>query len=361
MAGEMERQLLVSGAGSGGTNNLIASLRERDTAGLFIVGYHTDRFILMKSPADRNYVMPPTTHPRFADTLRRIVEKERIDLIIPTQDVDVLALVRCEGAIAARVFLPSPSTIELCQDKYELTTFLRARNVPAPETYPVASLDEIDASFARLGSPSRVWCRIRVGSGSRGAIPVGSVEQARSWITYWQQMRGVPVSSFTLSEYLPGRDFLCQSIWKDGTLILARTFERLSYFDGSNRASGVSSFSALAKTVYEPQVFEVCRQAVLAVDRNASGLFSIDLKANADGVPCVTEINAGRFFIGMTSFDRVCKHNMTLAYVRLALGEPVDLRDEYDVAADYYLVRDLDTLPRVFHADEMFEGIEELQ
>jgi biotin carboxylase len=361
MAGDMERRLLVSGAGSGGTNNLIGSLRERDAGGVFIVGYHTDRFVLMKSPADRNYVMPPTTHPRFADTLCRIVEKEQIDLIIPTQDVDVLGLVRCEGAIAARVFLPSRSTIERCQDKYELTTLLRARKVPAPETYPVASLDEIDASFRQLGSPSRVWCRIRVGSGSRGAIPVGSVEQARSWITYWQQMRGVPVSSFTLSEYLPGRDFLCQSIWKDGTLILARTFERLSYFDGSNRASGVSSFSALAKTVYEPRVFEVCRQAVLAVDRRASGLFSIDLKANTDGLPCVTEINAGRFFIGMTSFDRVCKHNMTLTYVRLALGEPVDLRDEYDVAADYYLVRDLDTLPRVFHADEMFEGIEELQ
>jgi biotin carboxylase len=360
MAGEMERRLLVSGAGSGGTNNLIGSLRERDSASLFIVGYHTDRFILMKSPADRNYVVPPTTHPSFADTLRRIVEKERIDLIIPTQDVDVLALARCEGAIAARVFLPSRGTIERCQDKYELTTLLRARKIPAPETYPVTSLDEIDAAFERLGSPSRVWCRIRVGSGSRGAIPVGSAEQARSWITYWQQMRGVPASSFTLSEYLPGRDFLCQSIWKDGKLILARTFERLSYFDGSNRASGVSSFSALAKTVDEPHVFEVCRQAVLAVDGSASGLFSVDLKANTDGVPCVTEINAGRFFIGMTSFDRVCKHNMTLTYVRLALGEPVDLRDEYDVAADYYLVRDLDTLPRVFHADEMFEGIEEL-
>jgi carbamoylphosphate synthase large subunit len=361
MAGDMERLLLVSGAGSGGTNNLIGSLRERDAGGVFIVGYHTDRFILKKSPADRNYVVPPPTHPRFADTLGRIVEKERIDLIIPTQDVDVLGLTRCEGAIAARVFLPSRSTIERCQDKYELTSLLRARKIPAPETYPIASLDEIDESFHRLGSPSRAWCRIRVGSGSRGAIPVGSVEQARSWITYWQQMRGVPVSSFTLCEYLPGRDFLCQSIWKDGTLILARTFERLSYFDGSNRASGVSSFSALAKTVYELQVFEVCRQAVLAVDGNASGLFSIDLKANTEGVPCVTEINAGRFFIGMTSFDRVCKHNMARTYVSLALGEPVDLRDEYDVAADYYLVRDLDTLPRVFHADEMFEGIEELQ
>ena len=140
MAGDMERRLLVSGAGSGGTNNLIGSLRERDAGGVFIVGYHTDRFILKKSPADRNYVMPPPTHPRFADTLGRIVDRERIDLIIPTQDVDVLGLARCEGAIAARVFLPSRSTIESCQDKYELTSLLRARKIPAPETYPIASL-----------------------------------------------------------------------------------------------------------------------------------------------------------------------------------------------------------------------------
>ena len=31
------------------------------------------------------------------------------------------------------------------------------------------------------------------------------------------------------------------------------------------------------------------------------------------------------------------------------------------MAADYYLVRDVDILPRVAHADEMFEGIEELR
>jgi hypothetical protein len=29
------------------------------------------------------------------------------------------------------------------------------------------------------------------------------------------------------------------------------------------------------------------------------------------------------------------------------------------VAADYYMVRDLDTLPGVFHADEFFEGVED--
>jgi carbamoyl-phosphate synthase large subunit len=56
-------------------------------------------------------------------------------------------------------------------------------------------------------------------------------------------------------------------------------------------------------------------------------------------------------------FDLTGKHNMAATYVRLALGEPVEIRDEYDVADDHYLVRDLDTLPGIFHADELFEGI----
>lgn len=355
----MRRRLLVTNAGSGGSNNLIRSLKVGD-ASLFIVGCHMDRFVLKKSVADRSYLVSPPSHPRFLEALARIVEKEGVELIIPTQDADVLSLAGCGGAIASRVFLPDLATIQLCQDKFELTTLLRARSIPAPETYPVTNLGEIDSLFERLGSPSRVWCRIRAGTGSRGAISVGSPEQARGWISYWAEMRGVPAATFTLSEYLPGRDFLCQSIWRNGRLILARTFERLSYFDGANRASGVSSFSALAKTVVEPRVLEVSVQAIRVVDPRASGVFSVDLKADAGNVPCVTEINAGRFFIGMTSFDRVCKHNMALIYVRLALGEPVELREEYDVTEDYYLVRDLDTTPGVFHADEMFEGIEDL-
>ncbi|HTC25363.1 MAG TPA: hypothetical protein VK688_13470, partial [Gemmatimonadales bacterium] len=70
-----------------------------------------------------------------------------------------------------------------------------------------------------------------------------------------------------------------------------------------------------------------------------------------------TEINAGRLFMAMTAFDRVLKHNMSLTYVRLGLGQPVDLHDEYDAVEGYYLVRDLDLVPGLYHADELFEGI----
>jgi carbamoyl-phosphate synthase large subunit len=142
--------------------------------------------------------------------------------------------------------------------------------------------------------------------------------------------------------------------------VLIKTCERVSYYGGWNRASGVSSTPALAKTVRDPRVVQVCTGAVRAIDATASGVFSIDLKEDAQGVPCITEINVGRFFMITNIFDLTGRHNMALTYVRLALGEPVDIDDVYDVAEDYYLVRDLDTLPGIFHADALFEGIEEM-
>jgi carbamoyl-phosphate synthase large subunit len=101
----------------------------------------------------------------------------------------------------------------------------------------------------------------------------------------------------------------------------------------------------------------VCRRAIQAVAPGTSGAFSIDLKENRQGVPCITEINAGRFFIGMTAFSHVSKYNMPAIFVRLACGEPVDLREEYDAAEGYYLVRDLDNPPGVFQEDELFNEV----
>lgn len=356
---KMERRLLVLGAGSGATNNLIRSLRTGDPS-LFIAGCNADRFVLKKSAADRNYLIPASGCRGFSRALRRLIENEKIDLLIPNSDSDVAAVLRIRQRIPCRLFLPRKAVVDLCQDKFNLTVFLRSRGVPAPLTYPVSCLDDIGEIFRKLTSSSRLWCRIRTGGGSMGAIPVKGPEQARSWICYWAEMRGVPATSFTLSEFLPGRDFAVQGLWKEGTLILLKICERLSYFGGGSHPSGTSSTPALGKIVFEPQVVEVCREAVRALGEKASGVFSIDLKEDARGVPCVTEINAGRFCMITNIFDLTGKYNMAMTYVRLALGEPMEIREEYDLAEDYYLVRDLDTPPDIFHADEFFDGIEEV-
>jgi carbamoyl-phosphate synthase large subunit len=356
----MGTRVLVTGAGSGLGNNLMRSLRAAD-ASLVVVGCHDDRFELKKSDADRQYLLPPPGHRTFLDRFGRLLQRERVDVVVPTSDRDVRALSRHRRRLGRRLFLPSARVIALGHDKYVLAERLRAHGVPTPETRAVHGLRSVAPLVRRLGRHGRVWCRVRRGSGALGAAPVRTAAQAEAWIAYWWRMRGVRPDAFMLAEYLPGREFACQMLWAGGRLVLAKTFERLSYFGGDGQPSGVSSVAALAKSVFEPRVVEVCATAVRALDRRASGPFCLDLKENAAGVPCVTEINVGRFSLSTGLYDLIGKHNMAGVYVRLALGEPVDLGEPYDAAPDHYLVRDVDTLPTIVHADELFEGIIDLR
>jgi carbamoyl-phosphate synthase large subunit len=355
----LAKRLLILKAGSGASNNLIYSLKVGDPS-IFVVGCHDNRFVLKKSLAERNYLVPRSPSHDYSHALRKIIKAERVDLLIPTSDAEVLTISEFRHDLPCRIFLPAQAVIKRCQDKYALTTFLRRQNIPAPQTYPVTTLKDIGKLFQRFAPRSPLWCRIRSGTGSFGAIPVKTPRQAESWIRYWQEMRDIPEGSFTLSEYLPGRDFCVQSLWKGGTLILTKMAERLTYID-SGSPSGLSSTPALAKTAFEPRVIRVCEKAIRALDVKASGVFFVDIKESDDGKPCITEINAGRFATITNIHDLAGKHNMATMYVRLALDEPVKTREAWDYAEDYYLVRSVDTVPAVIHADKFFEEIEDVR
>ncbi len=345
------------GAGTAGGENLIASLRAGDPA-LVLLGCNDDRFILRRSSADERYLLPAVTARGFIRTLASWIRARAVDLVVPTTDSHVQALAHGGRSVAAKVFLPRRAVIELCGDKLRLGHVLRRRRLRVPESCSVVGRGAIESAFARLSKGGPLWCRPRTGSCARGGAAVTSAAEARNWIGLWERMQGLSPRSFTLSEYLPGREVLCQSVWRKGRMILANTFERLSYFGVDNIPSGVTSLSSLAKTVREPGVVKLCRDAIRAVAPGASGAFSVDTKEDARGRPHITEINAGRFFMAMTAFDRVLRYNMALTYVRLALGEHVVLDEEYDAAEDYYMVRDMDMHPGIYHADDMFEGIE---
>src|SRR2546421_1786309 len=234
----MATRVLVLSAGTGATNNLVRGTRAGGAAHAH-VGCHDERFTLKKSGADRNYLVPPASDGGFLQPLLAVVAKESIDLVLPGNDDDVRALAAARAALGERLFLPADDVIATCQDKYRLSTALRARGVPAPRTAVVTDLAAIEAIFADFGRP-RLWCRIRNGSGSRGAIPVIRPAQARAWIEYWHEMRGVPVDAFTLSEYLPGRDFAAQALWRGGEVVLDKICERLAGFRGGRPPTALS-------------------------------------------------------------------------------------------------------------------------
>jgi carbamoyl-phosphate synthase large subunit len=358
----MSVRILVTAAGSGASNNLMRSLLHGVPEAI-LIGCHSDRFILKKSPAQRNFLLPPLETREGRAGLERAVEAAQTSLVIPGNDRDAhaLASLRQRRRSSARMYLPALKTIELCQDKGALSVFLRSRGIAAPQTCALTDRPSLARAWAALGRPALAWCRIRRGFASRGATKVRDVEQAWAWISYWHAMRGVPVADFTLSEYLPGRDFNVLGIWSNGRLVLIKMCERLSYLNAEHHPSGMASTPALAKTVWESAAIATCEAALKAIDGTASGVFSIDLKENEASVACITEINAGRFCMITNIHDFTGRYSMAATYVRLALGKNPGIEDPYDRCGEYYLVRDLDTLPTVLSADALFEGIERPQ
>lgn len=353
----MSARLLVLGAGSGAANNLIRSLRAAD-APVTVVGAHTDRFVLRCAPTARRYLLPPASHPDFAPALARLIAAERIDLAIPLSDADVRAVAARRDALGCRTLLPALATIELCQDKYDFADFLTARGVLVPETVALRTLDDVEAAFARLARHAQLWCRRRRGQGGLGALLVTRPAQARAWIEYWHEMRGVDVSEFTLAEHLPGRDFAGQALFAGGETILTHTYERLSYLGAAAAPAGIG-LAALGKRVIDRRVTDLVATAVRAIEPRASGVFCFDAREDAGGRPRLTELNAGRFGLSAILLDLAGKTNMATAYVQLALGERLEPIVEPDPLEEWYIVRDYDGAPAVLRADDLFTGIDE--
>jgi carbamoyl-phosphate synthase large subunit len=359
-----ERRILVTSAGGGASNNLMRGLRAC-TPPVFIVGTSIDPTYLARSIADRNFLIPRVDSGEpYLEALEGIVARESIDLVIPNNDLEVPVVSAARDRLGTRTYLPSHETIELCQDKLSLTRHLEAKGIRVPETYPVVDPDRTDDVFDRFGRPDMLWCRMRRGGGSRGSLPVRHPEQVRFWVEYWTEMRGVSEGMFTLCEYLPGRDYAVQSLWHEGELVQAKACERLDYLFAGIMPSGSSSTPRVARTIASDVINELCVATVRAVDPRATGLFCIDLKEDLHGVPCVTEINIGRFFMITPLFNTVGRHNMAELYVRLALGEPagVSSDDRFgDVGLEEtYLVREIDSEPEVLTADEMRSRYEDL-
>ena len=188
--------------------------------------------------------------------------------------------------------------------------------------------------------------------GARGSLPISEASHGRMWVDYWTKVKGAGWGDFMACEFLPGREFAFQSVWKEGELITSAARERLEYVFGNLMPSGQSSSPSVARTVCREEVNDIATKAVLAVDEDATGVFCVDMKENGEGVPCVTEINAGRFFT-TSNFFTMLGVNMPYLYVLQALGEDVPRLPKHNAVPDNcYWIRLMDCGPVMVVGDK---------
>lgn len=346
MAQKQQRRVLITGAGGAPGSNFIASLRLATEENWYIVGADVDKMHLeLTQGVDAKYVLPRVSDPNYIETLNRLVKKERIEFIHCQPEPEVEFLSQHKDELDAKTLFPSPATLAITTNKDRLNMILNEVGVLVPEAYHLHDRESLEKALKLLlKRGDRVWLRATRGGGSRGSLPVNTMLQAEGWIDYWMKLKGLEYSDFMMSEFLPGKEFAFQSIWYDGKLVTSMVRERVEYLFGHLFPSGQSSSPSIAKTVHRDDVNELGTKAVLAADPHATGIFCVDIKENVDGKPCVTEINAGRFFTTSNNFS-TAGLNMPYYYVLMGMDgiDAVPELPQYNgIPADWYWVRMID-------------------
>jgi carbamoyl-phosphate synthase large subunit len=106
---------------------------------------------------DKGFLVSPIVHPDYIKQLLTIVKTNRVKLLVPTIDTDLLVLAQNKPKFAELgcfVLVSKPDVVEICQDKRRTHKFLVANGFDAPDTIsPRAALSLKKISWPCLLKP----------------------------------------------------------------------------------------------------------------------------------------------------------------------------------------------------------------
>ncbi len=284
-------RILIGGAGGAPSNNVIRSWRASGD-GDHLIGMCSIPSDLLLADVDERHVIPAASEASYMDRLAALVGRTQPDLLHAQHDFEVRRVSRERGrlqALGVRLLLPDAATIEACVDKERSYRVWKDAGLTVPETLPIASPGDLQRAFDELGG--RVWLRATEGGGGTGALPTSSLDFARLWIDEHQGW-----GRFTAAACLTADSVTWLSIWYESRLVVAQARRRRGWSFAGRTLSGVTGITRVGETCSDPEVTEVARAAIAAIDARPHGIFAVDMTYDDRGRPNPTEINIGRFF-----------------------------------------------------------------
>lgn len=345
----MKRILVTGAGGSAGIGFCRCSNGANEK--IFLVGTDCNPLTAHFSETDRRFIVPRADSLSYIEVLNKLIHSLDIEMVHPQPDIEVLEISKGKDKLDALTFLPDYKVVSKAQNKFVAYRALEKQGVEVAPSSMINHLEDLERCFDEFGG--KVWVRAIKGAGGKGSLLCRDTDIARSWINHWGGW-----GNFMGSEYLPGKNIGWDSIWEEGELLLYHTKERLEYAMAGSSPSGISGTAGTIVSIDRADVLEIAKDAVLALDPNPNGVYAVDLKENWDGVPCVTEINAGRFLTSSLHFFAITGYNLPYFYVRLAYGESPSF--DVDYPKGMCIIRTLDTPPILLKKVDVDRGVGKL-
>lgn len=221
--------------------------------------------------ADQYAVVPRADSKLYISEIAELVQKHKIDLIIPTVEEELLKLVLNLGEIPCHIILSPLATIITCENKLSTIKLLRDI-IPTPEVY--TKLSEIEFPAIIKPASSR---------GSRDIFLVKDQDEAEAIYSYLTSFspEHYSYSQILFQEYLPGDEYTVDLVCdKKGKPLVIVPRLRLATKGG---------ISTIGKTVKDNQIIKLVKKIVAKIP--FYGPVNIQFKKDKFGEIKLLEIN----------------------------------------------------------------------
>ena len=274
-------RIMVTSAGGPAAIGVIKSLEKYDKLGTShqIIATDITKNSVGYKIANKGYIVPKSTDEDFIPTIRKIIKKENIELLLPTGNMEIDKFESLSDI--TNVFMSNSDTIKLCNDKWEFYKKVKD-DFDLPKTW-----DNTDINFKNsIARP-----RYELG-GSKGVFHCEDVHQYLS--TYHSDVE------YIYSDYLPGQEYTVDVLC--GYVAVVR--KRLQ------TKAGISTQGEIIRDEYiENECMRMCNFLGL------KGPVCIQLKEDKNGVPKFIEVNPR--FGGGTYFTTLAGVNFVEIIIRI--------------------------------------------
>jgi len=249
-----------------------------------------------------------------------------------------------------KLHLPDPALAVQIVNKHTLHQLLKDSGL-VPKYYLI---NPLSFSYPELSEKvgEIFWVRSTEGSSGLGSLKIENEKALEQWIAI-----NSGVKEFIASEFLPGRNMACKLLYFNGKLLSTACAERVNYIMAKVAPSGITGNTSFGRLLNDQGLVNMSVKAIesIAAKLNTSinGIFTVDYKEDAAGIPKITEINIRH--VAFTSSIAAGGANLPLDTLKaMFLDDPANMDTRhYQFEGKLIFLRDVDGYPVVMNETDL--------
>ena len=353
----MQKTILITGIG-GPTPRSIAKAIRAAFPEYKLIGIDANPKALgffMPGLVDKYFLTSKVSSPDYWPFIHKLIKDEAIDMAFVQPEKEVIGwgkYLKQNGNYPCPVLIPPLEYANALVDKVKMSSLLKETDY-IPKTISITPQNpNYEGVAAEIGYPC--WIRASTGSGGYGSLKLQRKEDLVAWLFIHSE-----VKEFTVSEYLPGRHLANQMMYVNGKCIRNAGLECVEYVMADVAPSKVTGNTSFARFLNEKPLLDFCEEAMEYVSQKLGilphGVYSFDLKEDAEGKMKITEINVRHMaytgIMAQIGFDLVAE---TIKYLSGELDVKNITGHQHFFDKAYIFLRDVDIEPLILDGEHHF-------